>query len=307
LDFLTNKWSLNINLCLLNHNSIVLNKYFFIVSIIIGFTLIFSSCADDKKTSVFQTGQTSKVLITKALADSMAKITAPFIPLTVDSSITTNELIGKFSPAKHPDFVLIKKAYASRQGLYMRKTAYDAFQKMHAAAKKDGVQFTIKSAARNFDYQKGIWEAKWTGKRILSDGTNAAKQISNPEKRALKILEYSSMPGTSRHHWGTDIDVNAFNNEYFEKGQGLKEYEWLVSNAADFGFYQPYTPKNAKRRNGYNEEKWHWSYLPIAKKLTDQYALRITTDAITGFKGAETAKPLDVIAKYVMGINPECL
>ena len=115
------------------------------------------------------------------------------------------------------------------------------------------------------------------------------------------------MPGTSRHHWGTDIDINNLKNDYFEKGNGLKEYEWLQKNAARFGFCQPYSPKGEARPYGYNEEKWHWSYLPFAKKLTDQYGLRLKDNSISGFEGAQTATEIGVIEKYVLGINTECL
>jgi LAS superfamily LD-carboxypeptidase LdcB len=115
------------------------------------------------------------------------------------------------------------------------------------------------------------------------------------------------MPGTSRHHWGTDMDINALTNDYFENGNGLKEYDWLVKNAAQFGFCQPYNEKGKSRPNGYNEEKWHWSYLPIAKKLTDQYKLQLKDELISGFDGAESASKIGIVEKYVLGINTECL
>jgi D-alanyl-D-alanine carboxypeptidase len=56
------------------------------------------------------------------------------------------------------------------------------------------------------------------------------------------IMNYSAMPQASRHHWGTDVDINSVEPEYFESGQGLKEYTWLQENAWKFGFCQPYTP-----------------------------------------------------------------
>ena len=43
--------------------------------------------------------------------------------------------------------------------------------------------------------------------------------------------------------------------------------DWLVQNGASYGFCQPYT---AGRCAGYNEEKWHWSYMPLSEPmLTD--------------------------------------
>ncbi len=178
---------------------------------------------------------------------------------------------------------------------------------MYLEAKKDGVNLTIRSATRNFDYQKRIWERKWTGETKIENGKDASKAYPNARERALKILEFSSMPGTSRHHWGTDMDLNSFSNEYFEKGKGLKEYEWLITHAKDFGFCQPYSEKGNRRPFGYNEEKWHWSYLPIAKKLTDMAKDSMKDDLIKGFKGAETAKEIGVVKKYVLGINRDCL
>lgn len=226
---------------------------------------------------------------------------------SVEAHFTLGYIMGKFDPTQNANFTKIEKQYASREGMYIRKDVYNAFKKMHAAAKKDGLNFTIKSATRPFDHQKRIWEGKWTGQRKIAGGKDASKSYPNPKDRALKILEFSSMPGTSRHHWGTDIDLNSFENSYFERGRGLKEYNWLLKHAATYGFCQPYTQKDKQRPNGYNEEKWHWSYLPIAKQLTDKAEKVLKDELIQGFKGAETATDIEVVKKYVLGINQACL
>ncbi len=220
--------------------------------------------------------------------------------------LSLNYVTGKFNPAEHKDFVIIPKKYADREGMYLRKEVFEAFLIMDEAAKKDGIKFVIRSAARNFDYQKGIWERKWTGKTILSDGTNVEKDIHSAKAKSLKILEYSSMPGSSRHHWGTDFDLNSFNNEWFETGEGLKMYNWLTAHAKDYGFAQPYSPKGAERPEGYNEEKWHWSYLPTANKLTAFASQELKSHMIKGFLGDETAEEIDIVKNYVLGIHPTC-
>jgi LAS superfamily LD-carboxypeptidase LdcB len=115
------------------------------------------------------------------------------------------------------------------------------------------------------------------------------------------------MPGTSRHHWGTDIDLNDLDNFTFEQGPGKKVYDWMQKHAAEYGFCQPYTVKGKDRPNGYNEEKWHWSYVPVAQHLTRLAAQRLQDDMIGGFQGAETAKGIGIVEKYVLGINKECL
>ena len=143
-----------------------------------------------------------------------------------DSSVfDLNYITGRFDPSDHPDFMEIPPLYRDGQVRYVRRDVFSAFKKMYDAALKDGVRLRIISATRNFDSQKRIWENKWMGKTRIENGTDASKAFPEPGERALKILEYSSMPGTSRHHWGTDLDFNALNNSWFEKGEGLKMYQ----------------------------------------------------------------------------------
>ena len=245
-----------------------------------------------------QVVKSPKAIISDTIVEPMQEVKEDFL--------TLDYVTGKFNPAKHKDFVVIPKSYADREGMYLRQEVFDAFVKMNEAAKKDGVHFVIRSAARNFDYQKGIWERKWTGKTVLSDGTNVKKDIHSAKAKSLKILEYSSMPGSSRHHWGTDFDLNNFNNDWFEVGEGLKMYNWLVANAKDYGFAQPYSPKGNERPEGYNEEKWHWSYLPTANKLTEFAKKELKSHMIKGFLGDETAEEIDIVKNYVLGIHSSC-
>lgn len=234
------------------------------------------------------------------------------LPIAVVDSIPpidSQELFyitGHFEPSQNPDFALIPEKYASRSGMYLRKETLAAFTRMYDSAMQDGVQLRIISATRNFNTQKEIWEAKWTGERLVEDGRNLAKTTPDPVERALTILRYSSMPGTSRHHWGSDMDLNNLTNEYFAQGEGLKIYTWLQQNAPSFGFCQPYTAQDSIRPTGYQEEKWHWSYLPVAQPLTKQAQYHLSDDMINGFLGAETADSIHVVLNYVLGVNPQC-
>lgn len=227
--------------------------------------------------------------------------------LPSEPRFTESYVMGQFNPAEHPDFVVVDNAYTDGdQTYYLRRETYEAFQLMHRAAAEAGVALTIVSATRNFNRQKTIWEAKWIGERLLEGSESAPEAYPEPGDRALAILRYSSMPGTSRHHWGTDIDLNNLNNRYFEQGPGKKVYDWLQANAAEYGFCQPYSAKGPERPNGYNEERWHWSYLPLAQPLTEFAASHLSNDEISGFQGAEAAVAIDVVANYVLGINPAC-
>ena len=208
--------------------------------------------------------------------------------------ITKKFVLGKFNYRNNEAFVKVKSAHSSKT-IYLQKETYKYLVEMFAAAKKAGVHLKVLSGTRNFYEQKAIWERKWEKYKKLE-----------PLERSKKILEYSSMPTTSRHHWGTDVDLNNFENAYFETGKGLKEYQWLITNANDFGFYQVYTSKK-NGRTGYKEEKWHWTYLPLAKKYLSYYNKNITYEDINGFKGANLAIENQMIVNYVNGVSDKIL
>lgn len=239
------------------------------------------------------------------LNDSIINEDTLMTTIKIDSTISTEYLLGKFDPSKEENFVRIPTSITTKSNVYLREEALNAFIEMKDAAKADGLDLIIVSATRNYNSQKGIWEAKWNGARKV-EGIDL-RTIKDPVERAKMILLYSSMPGTSRHHWGTDIDINSVSPSYFESKKGKKIFQWLTENASSFGFCQTYTQKDSLRPNGYEEEKWHWSFIPISQHLTEQYKLRITYDMISDFKGSETAEKIDVINNYVLGINKSCL
>ncbi|MGH7249837.1 MAG: D-alanyl-D-alanine carboxypeptidase family protein, partial [Minisyncoccia bacterium] len=146
---------------------------------------------------------------------------------------------------------------------------------------------------------------EWSG-ALLAGGQNVAETIPDGRAKFMKILEYIAAPGTSRHHWGTDIDINGANISYFEN-EGNEEYLWLVQNAGSFGFCQTYRSKNLDGRTGYKEERWHWSYLPLSRGFTEEYKNLITNEDIRGFSGDQYASGEDLINNYVLSINPDCL
>lgn len=229
-----------------------------------------------------------------------------YIPSHQKPSPSENELLGKINPANHPDFIQIKQEHASRQGMYMRKEAYKAFVLMHDAAKKEGIHLMIISAFRSFEHQKNLWERKWDGKFLVND-TNLALTFSDPFERAKRVLQFTAMPGTSRHHWGTDIDLNFDEDWYFLEGKGKLVYEWLCLNAGKFGFCQTYNSFDSLRTDGFMEEKWHWSFMPAASVFLQEYSNKINLSLIKGFKGDSLAAGLNIIESYVNQINSHCI
>ncbi|MCU0239852.1 MAG: M15 family metallopeptidase [Pyrinomonadaceae bacterium] len=221
--------------------------------------------------------------------------------------VTKDYLIGNVDPATDTRFTKFGP-------FYMRNEVAESFKKMQIDAGRDGVRFDVISAMRTFSHQKRIWENKWRGVTPVNTDTNEFLpkiKTSNvivkltDEQRAKKILEVTAMPSTSRHHWGTDIDLNNVNPSYWSTPKGKKEYDWLSENAAKYGFCQVYS---GNRSLGHDEEKWHWSYLPLSKPLTDQFIKEVTNEVIAQsvFLGSGTAEQLDPLGKYVSAIDPRC-
>lgn len=203
-------------------------------------------------------------------------------------------IMGKFDPSSHERFVRIEDKYTNKTNIYLDKKAYKAFLRMYRDAYKAGFRLVIISATRNFDYQKRIWDLKWSE---LSDS------LSDNEK-VREILLYSSMPGSSRHHWGTEMDLNVLENSYYDDGEGKKIYDWLRLNAHKYGFCKPYT---AGREKGYNEEKWHWSYKPLSSVYLKYAKENMKDEYISGFKGSEFAREIGITQNYILSVNEDCL
>lgn len=220
-------------------------------------------------------------------------------------------LLGQLDPKK---LGFKKVKLKSGKFSYLRPEVAVAFKKMRKAAQKDGITLELVSATRTFEGQKKIWNLKMQfdksrGKfgrfeplkppvstkcgSVLTDKERKEKEwdTSNTNhkkcwnklddmEKSLEILKTSSAPGTSRHHWGTDIDLNSVNPEDWNKSKSrLKNvYAWLTKHASKYGFYQSYTPRQARGGKGYYEEKWHWSYRPFAQPLLKEY-IKLLFDA----------------------------
>jgi len=214
---------------------------------------------------------------------------------------SSDYVLGKFDPETSNLFEVITVPGTKSIKRILRKEVALKLQEMYEAFKRDypNISFDVISATRNYDYQKQIWNYKW-----FNDARY--KNITDPLNRALGILQYSSMPGTSRHHWGTDIDIYSLEPSDFESGNGLTIYNWLKQNAITYGFGQPFT---SGRCTGYYEEKWHWSYLPLAKKCLQDWVSLYDNNvcnflAFADFEGAGVVGILAPI--YVKTINEFC-
>ena len=204
-------------------------------------------------------------------------------------SLPKSLLLGKFDPATDTNFIAIPPHMTSHTNIYCQRQTLQAYIAMRDSALKENISLTIVSATRTFDRQRQIWERKWQN----TQGNDSIKVRS--------IMRYSSMPGTSRHHWGTDLDFISVETDYWTHGEGLRTYQWLYNNAHKFGFFQPYTADPS--RTGYAEERWHWSYAPLSKPYLQAYQQKITAKDITGFSGSYLIDSLNIIQTHVLGIS----
>lgn len=199
-----------------------------------------------------------RTFIKTASTSSLAFAVPTIFPLTDPSPYSTEELMGK------ADVDLFGES------INLRKEAYESFLDMKKAAQADGIDIKIVSSFRDFYRQESIWERKYL--QFTEDGMSPLDAID-------KIIEYSTIPGTSRHHWGTDIDIidgrpkssgDVLVTEKFENNGpyvGLKQ--WMDKNSETFGFYLVYTDN--PRRRGFKYEPWHYSYAPISIPMLTAY------------------------------------
>ncbi|MGL4717192.1 MAG: M15 family metallopeptidase, partial [Aeromonas sp.] len=148
-----------------------------------------------------------------------------------------------------------------------------AFNDMQVAAAYEGFNLQAASSWRSFERQLAIWNGKWRGERPLLDANSQpidALQLSD-EERLHAILRWSALPGTSRHHWGTDLDIYdpdclpadtklALAPWEYEAGGWFADLsEWLSDHMSDFGFFLPYA-KPVGAAIGVAYEPWHISF-----------------------------------------------
>ena len=162
---------------------------------------------------------------------------------------------------------------SEQQGLMPQ--ALRAWRAMNSAAAKDGLTLNIVSSYRNFARQQAIWNAKFQGLRpVLDDNEQAItlEQLSMLDK-AMAILRFSALPGASRHHWGTELDVYSAQlqikplqllaSEYQAGGPQHAVSQWLDDRAHEFDFYKPYRAD----LGGVAAEPWHISFAPLAESI----------------------------------------
>jgi len=191
----------------------------------------------------------------------------------------------------------------------LESDAQSAFNKMRVAALKDGIDLKIVSGYRSFNRQRQIWNRKY--KKYAAQGLN-------PDAIFDKIVEYSTVPGTSRHHWGTDMDIIdqgatysgdvLVPDKFHGNGPFCKMKDWMEQHAASYGFELVYTLN--ENRTGFKYEPWHYSYAPLSRKLLKEYLSEtnfltfLRSQDILGMEKISDERLLRYYNEHIKGVNP---
>jgi LAS superfamily LD-carboxypeptidase LdcB len=199
----------------------------------------------------------------------------------------------------------------------MHVHAVAPFMNLHRAARADGLDLRPVSGFRDFDRQLAIWNGKFSGERPLLDAAGRAIDASrlSPPERVAAILRWSALPGASRHHWGTDVDLIDANAiapgyqvqlsvaEYSDSGPFARLAGWLGVHAPRFGFFRPYRGV----LSGVEAEPWHFSFAPVAetarRALSPSVLRAVLSSAPLLGKEHVLARLDELHARYVAAID----
>ncbi len=205
---------------------------------------------------------------------------------------------------------------AARCALHYEAVA--AFLAMKDAAALAGIELFACSSFRDFERQQRIWNQKWQGERVLLDREGRAldaHQLSDAE-RMEAILRWSAIPGGSRHHWGSDVDVADLKvmpsgyevqltpEEYAADGIFSRLSAWLDDNMSTYGFFRPYR----NDRGGVAPEPWHLSYAPVALPAAESLSLALLRqciqDSAMAGKTQVLARLPEIYTRFLLAIDP---
>ena len=166
-------------------------------------------------------------------------------------------------------------------GHFLHRDVVSAYLVLVKQAAEEGIALRLASGFRSFDRQLAIWNAKARGERpvVDSDGEPLAMAALSERDQVFAILRWSALPGASRHHWGSDMDIwdSAAVSDNYQLQLSPDEYaaggpfgacsRWLdeLISRGKTEFFRPYTQVGSGgKADGVAAEPWHLSFRPLA-------------------------------------------
>lgn len=179
-------------------------------------------------------------------------------------------------------------------------------RKIKADAKAAGFDLQVVSGFRDFERQRLIWNGKLQGSRPVYDSDEQLLNLDNLSiiERIYAVMRWSAIPGASRHHWGTEIDI--FDASSLPEGYQLELkveetrstgvmgefYQWLdYYLEAQKEWFRPY----AFDKGGVAPEPWHLSFQPLAVDYEKAMNCESLSDVFQKYEIAH----FDTVLKYL--------
>ena len=220
----------------------------------------------------------------------------------------------------HSESHLCSAADAALVGAPVHRDLVGPFRELQGDACREGFDLRIHSGFRGFERQLSIWNRKATGQLAVLDSRAVPLDITTLSERELlfAILRWSALPGASRHHWGTDLDVydeaakpvayeiQLVPEEVDAGGMFAPLHEWLdrrIASGDAYGFFRPYDVD----RGGVAPERWHVSHAPTAaaceRRLTAAVLCEVVTQADLRLQHVVLRHLDEIYERFVTNIN----
>jgi LAS superfamily LD-carboxypeptidase LdcB len=220
----------------------------------------------------------------------------------------------------HSELHLCSSSDATLLGAPVHRDVVGPFLELQHDARRAGFDLRILSGFRGFERQLAIWNRKATGHLAVLDDDAVPLDIATLSERDLvfAILRWSALPGTSRHHWGTDLDIydlaakpdgyeiQLVPEEVDAGGMFAPLHAWLdgrIASGDARGFFRPYD----RDRGGVAPERWHLSHAPTAasceRQLTKALLREVVAHADMRLKHVVLQSLDEIYERFVTNIN----
>ncbi len=174
---------------------------------------------------------------------------------------------------------------SKNEPLLLHADVVEPLMQLHLSAQKQGIDLRVASSYRSFERQQSIWNRKCRGELLLLNekGRVIDPHLLTPTELLFAVSRWSALPGASRHHWGTDVDLvdhrpisNGYEaqlvpEEYSTGGAFALLGEWLKEELSSSccPFARPYEVD----RGGVAPEPWHLSYKEGAMEAERSFSI----------------------------------